>query len=353
MNEEPLVSIIIPTYNRAHIISSSIKSVIEQTYTNWELIIVSDKCTDDTQTVIASFSENDHRIKYAVNDRRKGVSGARNCGMLLARGDYITFLDSDDQWYNFHLRDSMDTIKRVNSDVCYSLWDERHGETVYHSFENEIEKQLLQEMRQDFEVNGNAIVFEKGLLERFLTIDRHFHCITTMVFRRDLLQKFDLFNEQFGIAEDIAFMIPFFDRCRIALITKSHFVYNQSPDSVYLFCNRRHLDPDTLYKNKEVFNKIESIALQSIKYKLFLKKWVQNDTSLQNKKKLNLIASLMLARQYYTLSYISKPNKRKALHYCFMSLKHNINSYNVALLFHIIFTKKSGGEFLKRPLNLW
>ncbi|MBH5319724.1 glycosyltransferase family 2 protein [Paenibacillus sp. GSMTC-2017] len=352
-DEDPLISIIIPTYNRAHVISSSIESVIAQTYTNWELIIVSDRCTDHTQKIIDSYSIKDHRIKFAVNNRGKGTSGARNCGMLVAQGEYLSFLDSDDQWYNYHLRDSIDTIKLVNSDVSYALWDERHGDTVYHNYENDTEQNILKELRRDFEVHGDVIVFESGLLERFLAAERHFHCITTMVFRKDLLQNSNLFNEQFGIAEDIAFMISFFDRCRIALITKSHFVYNQSPDSVYMFCDRRQLNPDTLYLDKEVHKKIEQAGLQSLHYKMFLKKMIKNNRILKNKRKLQLISRYALARQYYTLSYINKHDRLKALKYCLQSMRHNVNAFNLLLILHILFPRKETSPFLKKPLNLW
>lgn len=160
-----------------------------QTYTNWELIVVSDRCTDDTKAIINAYSHKDQRIKYALNDRGKGTSGARNCGMLLAKGDYIAFLDSDDQWYNFHLKDSIDTIREVKSDVSFALWEERHGDVVYQNFNNKTEQQILQNMREQFEVHGNAIVFEKGLLERFLTEKKHFHCITTMVLGKNSFER--------------------------------------------------------------------------------------------------------------------------------------------------------------------
>jgi glycosyltransferase involved in cell wall biosynthesis len=89
----PTISVIIPTYNRAHLIGASIASVLAQTYTNFELIVVDDGSTDDTEQQVHGF--NDPRINY-INQENKGRSHARNCALDLARGRYIAFLDSDD-----------------------------------------------------------------------------------------------------------------------------------------------------------------------------------------------------------------------------------------------------------------
>ena len=87
------VSIIMPTYNRASMISAAIASVLKQTHENFELIIVDDHCTDTTAAVVAEFD--DPRIHYTSNHRTKGVSGARNAGLERAEGDWVFFLDSD------------------------------------------------------------------------------------------------------------------------------------------------------------------------------------------------------------------------------------------------------------------
>ena len=88
-----LLSIIIPTYNRANILPNTIRSVLAQTYGNWELILVDDKSTDNTEEVIKSFT--DKRIKY-VQNQKKGAPSARNTGLRMSNGDLILFLDSDD-----------------------------------------------------------------------------------------------------------------------------------------------------------------------------------------------------------------------------------------------------------------
>jgi len=94
MNE--LVSIIMPSYNTADYISDSIKSIQEQTYPNWELIIVDDCSTDNSMEVIRSFNE--PRIKLLKNEKNSGAAVSRNYALREAKGKWIAFLDSDDTW---------------------------------------------------------------------------------------------------------------------------------------------------------------------------------------------------------------------------------------------------------------
>lgn len=97
---EPKFSIILPTYNRAHLISTAIASVIAQSVKNWELIVIDDGSTDDTKDMVFSFK--DSRIMYGYQEN-KGRSAARNAGLHNARGTWICFLDSDDWYLEDHL----------------------------------------------------------------------------------------------------------------------------------------------------------------------------------------------------------------------------------------------------------
>lgn len=91
-----LVSIIMPSWNTERFITETIQSVIDQTYQNWELIIVDDCSTDNTDAIVASFK--DDRIKYFHNEKNSGAALTRNKAMREARGEWIAFLDSDDLW---------------------------------------------------------------------------------------------------------------------------------------------------------------------------------------------------------------------------------------------------------------
>lgn len=91
-----LVSIIMPAYNCERFIAKSIDSVLAQTYTNWELLIVDDCSTDSTADIVRSYS--DVRIHYMCNEQHKGAALTRNRALRKAKGRYIAFLDSDDLW---------------------------------------------------------------------------------------------------------------------------------------------------------------------------------------------------------------------------------------------------------------
>lgn len=96
--ETPLVSIITPTYNSEKYIGQTIQSVINQTYSNWELIIVDDCSEDNTNKIVAMFAKRDRRIKYIKMNNNSGAAVARNEALNISNGRFIAFLDSDDLW---------------------------------------------------------------------------------------------------------------------------------------------------------------------------------------------------------------------------------------------------------------
>jgi len=101
MRVNPRISVITPTYNRGHLISRAIESVLKQTYVNWEYIIVDDASSDNTKEVVESFE--DDRIKFIACKENGGNAVARNVGVNAAKGEYIAFLDSDDEYSPFYL----------------------------------------------------------------------------------------------------------------------------------------------------------------------------------------------------------------------------------------------------------
>ena len=96
MKNSKKVSIIVPVYNAEKFIDKCIQSLINQTYQNWELIIVNDASTDDSETIIKNFAE--PRIQYLKNDVNQGAAFSRNKAMSAATGKYLAFLDADDMW---------------------------------------------------------------------------------------------------------------------------------------------------------------------------------------------------------------------------------------------------------------
>lgn len=95
-NKKPIFSVIIPTFNRGKVIRRSIDSVLKQTFTDIELIVIDDGSNDNTESVVKDF--HDSRLHYLKNEKNEGANHARNMGIRVARGKYFSFLDSDDEW---------------------------------------------------------------------------------------------------------------------------------------------------------------------------------------------------------------------------------------------------------------
>ena len=123
MNKDILFSVVMPVYNRGHIVQNAIKSVVEQDYPHWELILVDDGSTDDTEAVCKSFAVQDKRIIYYKKENG-GVSSARNFGLNKTNGDYVVFLDSDDAIANSCLGTLCKYILSTNVPldfICYGI----------------------------------------------------------------------------------------------------------------------------------------------------------------------------------------------------------------------------------------
>lgn len=114
---EPLVSIITPVFNSEKYIGDSIRSVLSQTYTNWEMIIVDDYSSDNTENVIKDF--NDPRIFYFRLKKNSGAAKARNYALENAKGNYIAFLDSDDMWKPDKLEKQLSFM--ISNDIRFSF----------------------------------------------------------------------------------------------------------------------------------------------------------------------------------------------------------------------------------------
>jgi glycosyltransferase involved in cell wall biosynthesis len=122
--KSPTVSVVIPTYNRAHLVTEAVDSVLNQSYTDFELLVIDDGSTDDTTGRLAEYGD---RIQLYHQENR-GASVARNTGIQHARGKYIAFLDSDDLWVQDKLQAQMDLMARDSRvKICYTeeIWIRR------------------------------------------------------------------------------------------------------------------------------------------------------------------------------------------------------------------------------------
>lgn len=127
MNE--LVSIIMPSYNTANFISETIESVLAQTYSNWELIIVDDCSTDDTDAVVCPYLADD-RIRYLKNEKNSGAAVSRNRALREARGKWVAFLDSDDLWFPEKLEKQISFMKNKGYHFSYTNYIEMNEDSA-------------------------------------------------------------------------------------------------------------------------------------------------------------------------------------------------------------------------------
>lgn len=164
MKTQPLVSIIIPTYNRAHLIGETLDSVLAQTYQNWECIVVDDGSTDGTDLLITEYSTLDFRIKYYIrpNNHLPGGSGARNYGLAKCQGEFVNFLDSDDLFHPDAISLKISLAVTNGADIVISKNCRKKNElNSYYT----IEKTFLSDSFDiDFILSRNSILIGEPLI---------------------------------------------------------------------------------------------------------------------------------------------------------------------------------------------
>ena len=208
--KSPTVSVIIPTYNRAHLIGRAIQSVLNQTYQDFELFVVDDGSTDNTEEVIKSFR--DERIRYIRHEKNKGGSAARNTGIKAARGKYIAFQDSDDEW----LKDKLEKQVKAMRNLDPGVWG-----GMYCGFYAIINKRIVVIRATK---KGNL---KKELLSKKLNIGAS----STLLFSREAIEEIGFFDENFERHQDWEYLIRFFRRYKLFAIEQPlvNVYYGQEP----------------------------------------------------------------------------------------------------------------------------
>ncbi|OGZ42308.1 MAG: hypothetical protein A3C80_00545 [Candidatus Ryanbacteria bacterium RIFCSPHIGHO2_02_FULL_45_43] len=164
--KQPKVSILLPSYNRAYLLPFTIENILEQTWKDWELIIVDDGSLDNTDEVIKNFD--DRRITYIKHQVNAGEAAARNTALAAARGEYIANQDSDDEWFPEKLEEEVYLLDRsparvgaVYSSFHKTLFDgseEIVPSAIHHQKEGNLVNTFL---RSDFYITGQALLIKK------------------------------------------------------------------------------------------------------------------------------------------------------------------------------------------------
>ncbi|SFD26322.1 glycosyltransferase family 2 protein [Clostridium uliginosum] len=173
-----LVSVIIPVYNSSKTIEKTIKSVLCQSYTCFEIIIIDDCSTDNSFEIIENLSESDSRIILYRNQKNLGVAKTRNLGINMTKGEFISFLDSDDIWKSSKLEKQLEYIKQKNAHICY---------TSYEMINNNETNCVVRVVPK--EINYNGLLKENVI------------CCSTAIVKSYLLKKYpfetEFFHEDF------------------------------------------------------------------------------------------------------------------------------------------------------------
>ena len=212
--KNPTVSVIIPTYNRAHLIGRAIQSVLNQTYQDFEIIIVDDGSTDDTEEVIKKFQRKDERIKYVKHEKNKGSSAARNTGIKLARGKYIAFQDSDDEWLPEKLEKQMRVFENAPErvGVIYTgYWRVEGSKRIY--------------------IPSPKVKRKEGYIHDNL-LEGNFVSTQTAVVKRECLQLAGMFDERLPRLQDWELFIRISKAYEFKCVDEPLVVSHFTPDSI-------------------------------------------------------------------------------------------------------------------------
>jgi glycosyltransferase involved in cell wall biosynthesis len=171
----PYFSVVLPTHNRAEMLREAIQSILNQTFTDFEVIVVDDHSSDHTAEVVASFA--DPRINYILNDHIRGGAGTRNAGIFRAKGEWVAFLDDDDLWLPEKLQLQYERILTASQDVglVYSGYTVVIGDNRSYTRMAQKEGWLLQELLyHNFIAGFYSVVIRKDLLWAVNGLDEAF-----------------------------------------------------------------------------------------------------------------------------------------------------------------------------------
>ncbi len=179
----PKVSVVLPTYNRAQYLDRAISSVLNQSYSDFELIIVDDASTDDTEKVVRSFK--DDRIRYIRNTKNLGGAEARNIGISMSKGKFIAFQDSDDYWLPDKLEIQMKAFEEAEPDVA----------VVYTAFKKKTGN-------REIIIPPPEVKKKEGYIYKELLYHVNFIGTPTAVVRKKVLQEIGGFDKRFPRLQD-------------------------------------------------------------------------------------------------------------------------------------------------------
>lgn len=222
------VSVIIPTYNRAHTVLDAVDSVLGQRFGDLELIVVDDGSTDDTAVRLAAVA--DRRLR-CIRGRHAGVSAARNLGVAHAAGELVAFLDSDDLWHQDKLACEVDFLRRhPEIDAVFTDLEKHHGDVVTPSFMRETAV-FSRHLRKAAYPDG--LVLEPREM-RLCLLEEVPIKPSALTLRRGAFDAAGRFDETWSSSEDWEFLLRLSRQHRFAYLDRPLAVLHISPDSLHI-----------------------------------------------------------------------------------------------------------------------
>lgn len=241
--QNEIVSIILPVYNAEQYIAECVDSVIKQSYSNWELIIIDDGSTDNTEKEINSFLQEDSRIKY-YRIQNSGVSNARNYGLDKTSGKWIFFLDADDYLDENCLQKSISVSTTYNADIVvmshYELDD------------------LKNKCKKNNKFEQTELLNKDEIMQNFLMTNKIGWEIWGKLFRRDLLKKL-YFNKSLRIGEDAVFLVSVLKRSSTLVLLKEYGYYYRLNTSSVMAQNFSDKNFDTIAAISKIYEEVEEM----------------------------------------------------------------------------------------------
>jgi glycosyltransferase involved in cell wall biosynthesis len=205
MGKKPKVSVVIPTHNRAQFLKAAIASVLNQTYQDFEIVVVDDASSDDTQKVVSLCR--DERIKYIRHEVNKGDAGSRNTGIVHSHGDYVAFLDDDDEWLPEKLKMQVDLLESSPAQVG----------GIYTG-------SLSLDTRSGKILNVNIPPRKRHLFEDIFV--NNFIATSCILLRRECIERVGLFDERIPFCSDYDMWIRIAEQFHFDCVAEPLVIYH-------------------------------------------------------------------------------------------------------------------------------
>jgi len=244
---QPLVSVVLPTYKRAHVLPNAIRSILSQTYTNLELIIVDDNSPDNTPEIVESFS--DARIRYVRNAPNLKLPRALNKGFSLARGDYLTWTSDDNLFAETAIEKMVARLQQGDCDFVYA---------DYYLF-------------ADIDAAGNALEKRHEKLPSRLQLEKSNHIGACFLYTRRAYDIVGDYDPDLFLVEDYDYFMRIAKRFRTCHIPEPLYYFRRHDDALFCsrYCEVKAADVLVRYKNdfingEDAVNAVVALLLQDV-----------------------------------------------------------------------------------------